>query len=696
MDGVSQTKPATVRARVWIGFVAISVLAFGVRFAFLSQARSVPLFHAPIVDARSYWDWSDRIVAGDWMGEQVFYQAPLYPYFLAVAKLAVGADLWRVRLIQIVIGALACGVLYLAGRRWFGARAGLVAGVMLALYPPAIFFDALIQKANLGLLWMTLLLWALSLVRERASRWRLLLAGGVLGLLMLTREETLLLVPVLALWILFAERERSWRERGLAVATFALALGCVLAPVAWRNWRVGGEFVVTTSQAGTNFFIGNGPAATGIYVPLKPGRSDTVYERADAVELAEAASGRKLTPREVSSFWFARSFEHIRAQPGTWLALVAHKLALLVNWYEVPDAEDQYFYERSSSVLRVLGWVWHFGVLLPLAAAGFVLVLARRRELVALYAIVATLTAGVLLFYLMARYRYPLVPPLVLFAAAGVVEAVTRVRERRTGSLVPALVVAAVCAIPANRTIFARDFQLAESHHNAGVALARQGQFAEAAREYRAALALQPELGPTWGKLGEAHRNLHQGEEARRAFAKAIELRPQDWRYPWQMGLTWLDDGDGVKAIEALERSVALPGANAEPWKALASARQTSGDWGRAIAAWRKARELDPADGNVGVQLAFLLATCPEDGLRNGAEAVAIAQAAVKARPGEAGPLDALAAALAECGRFDEALVAIRAAVVAGERVKGSGMLIGALKAREKVYAEGKAYRVRR
>jgi hypothetical protein len=70
-------------------------------------------------------------------------------------------------------------------------RAGIAAGVLLALYPPAIFMDALIQKSGLSLLLMTLLLWALASAQKTAGRWLLGACGALLGLLMLTREETL-------------------------------------------------------------------------------------------------------------------------------------------------------------------------------------------------------------------------------------------------------------------------------------------------------------------------------------------------------------------------------------------------------------------------------------------------------------------------------------------------------------------------
>ena len=47
------------------------------------------------------------------------------------------------------------------------------------------------------------------------------------------------------------------------------ATALVLAPVALRNRAAGGELVLTTSQAGANFYIGNHPGADGRYQPLR-------------------------------------------------------------------------------------------------------------------------------------------------------------------------------------------------------------------------------------------------------------------------------------------------------------------------------------------------------------------------------------------------------------------------------------------
>ncbi len=64
---------------------------------------------------------------------------------------------------------------------------------------------------------------------------------------------------------------------------------------------------------------------------LRAGRGSPEFERVDATELAEQATGRALTPGEVSSYWTGRTLDYITAQPGDWLRLLARKARLLVS-----------------------------------------------------------------------------------------------------------------------------------------------------------------------------------------------------------------------------------------------------------------------------------------------------------------------------------------------------------------------------
>ena len=126
------------------------------------SARS-PFFALLMGDARGYDEWAQRIAGGDWLGHEVFYQAPLYPYLLGVIYAIAGRHLLARPHRP---GADRVGVVRAArARRARGCsrgRAGIAAGLMLALYAPAIFFDGLLQKSVLDVFFVCLALWLMS------------------------------------------------------------------------------------------------------------------------------------------------------------------------------------------------------------------------------------------------------------------------------------------------------------------------------------------------------------------------------------------------------------------------------------------------------------------------------------------------------------------------------------------------------
>ena len=380
-------------------------------------------------DSRAYDEWAQQIARGDWLGHEVFYQAPLYPYFLGTLYAMAGRNLLTVRICQAIIGSLACVFLGLAGRRFFSRRIGLIAGVLLALYAPAIFFDALLQKSVLDVFFICLTLWIVSglatesrtglAVVEPGKRVLWLALGLGMGALSLTRENALVLAAVILLWVFVRDRAAG-RERVAAAGAFVLGLAVVIAPIAVRNHIVGGGgFYVTTSQFGPNFYIGNNPRADGTYMPLRFGRGAPEYERQDAIELAERAEGRHLTPAEVSTYWADRALDFITSQPAAWLRLVGRKVALLWNATEMVDTESQESYGEWSTPVRLLAHLGHFGILVPLAALGVWATWPLRKRLWIVHAMTIAYAGSVVMFYVFARYRFPLVPFLVLFASAG-------------------------------------------------------------------------------------------------------------------------------------------------------------------------------------------------------------------------------------------------------------------------------------
>ena len=687
MAFIPDKPPSKDRATLRFGaqVVAVVGLAFLVRLLYLLQIQEMPLFTHLIGDGATYWAWAGRIAAGDWIGSETFYQAPAYPYFLAVVRRVFGDDLWRAHVVHAALGAVACGLLAFAGRAFLSPRAGLYTGVLMALYAPAIFFDGLIQKATLDLVLMAGLLCLLGWMTKRpeakgrrqeeegtgrppsaelgsagaspsrtshatvgadfacgtpsprGGAWRdvvaLLAVGVVLGLMALTREQALLLAGVVLLWILL-RRVEAQRGRVLAAASFLVGMAVVLGPVAWRNYRVGGAFVLTTVQAGPNFYIGNHAGATGRYLALRPGAEWPPLEQRAATELAEAEVGHALSPRAVSHFWLSKSWDYLRREPLDWLGLLVHKWVMVWNAYELSDTESFTLYAHLSWLLGALGRLNHFGVLWPLAAVGLAATLRQWRRWWVLGAMILTVAGGVAIFYVFARYRYPLVPLLAVFAGAGVAE-IERIirwaaaRRSSTGRQLPVAptpssagsrlpvapglpvwatcVIAAVVAVSSNLRLEHQRFLDATAYENWGVILGEDGNAAAAAYLFTEALRHRPESAELHVRLGVARAAEGRGSDALAEFTAALKLDPRLAGAHYQLGLLFAGAGQMEGALEHLQEAVRLEPAFAPANFQLGVVCARTGRLDEAIAAYRQALQIEPANAAAHYNIGALL-----------------------------------------------------------------------------------------
>ncbi len=112
----------------WAAAGIVFAAALIVRVIYLWQVESVPFFRHPAGDAASYLAWAERIGQGDFWGGEAFYQALLYPYFLAVIQWFIGPSLFALRLVQALMGASSCVFVFVAANRLVSSPAGLAAG----------------------------------------------------------------------------------------------------------------------------------------------------------------------------------------------------------------------------------------------------------------------------------------------------------------------------------------------------------------------------------------------------------------------------------------------------------------------------------------------------------------------------------------------------------------------------------------
>jgi dolichyl-phosphate-mannose-protein mannosyltransferase/tetratricopeptide repeat protein len=534
------------RARAVLFFLALVP-----RLVALAQLHGSPWLTVPLGDARFFDDWGQRVAAGEGGGE-VFYQAPLYPYALGLVYALFGHVPGLVRALQCLLGALAAVWIGDGTSRLFGRRAGLAAGALAALYGPWIWYDLQLEKSALACALTAFLFWlALSPMPEGSAGralGRALAAGMALGALTLLRENAAVLLVALAVAV-----GRAREGRGARLAALVGGFALVLAPVALRNRALGGAPLPTASNAGVNFYIGNGAEADGQYRPLIAGRGHPDHEREDATRIAQDMSGRALTPAEVSGFWFRLALSEMRAEPGHWLWLTAHKARLLAHRREIMDAVAFEVFQDGSWVLRVLGLVG-FGLLLPLAVAG--MVLAGRRGNAGLSLAAAGLLAlSILAFFVVGRFRLGLVPLLAPFAGL----ALARLREEGAPRRGAALALAGLALLAAWWPLASSGDERATSAANLASELTRRGDFAGAERFAREARARDPRSADAAYNLGVALRQLGRNAEAVEPFEAAMALEPAySADVLAELGALRALAGDAAGARALLERALAL------------------------------------------------------------------------------------------------------------------------------------------
>jgi tetratricopeptide (TPR) repeat protein len=585
--------------------LGVFLAALALRLAHVWALSNSPFATMLLGDAGTYDAWARRLAEGGWFQTAAFYQAPLYPYALGVVYAIAGPSVMWARVAQAVLGAATCAVLCRAGTRWFGPRAGLISGVIFAVYGPALFLGGLLQKSVLDALLVSgMLLWlapAGPLTRLRGLR-----LGVAVGCLALTRENGLVALPVILLWCLLA------RDRRPLLPALIAGVFLVLGPVAVHNHRAGAGWALTTSQLGPNLYIGNSANATGTYVALRHGHGNAAYEQQDATELASAAAGRRLSPAEVSNYWRNQAADWIGQHPAAWARLYAFKLFLALNGREAADTEDVTSHATWSWVLRLTDAIANFGWLAPLAVLGLYLTRGRWRELWPLYAFGAVFLMSVAIFYVLDRYRYPVVPVLTLFAGAALGDGVAWWRHSHARERSLALAVACAAALLCNWPVALLSPTAAEAvtHYNLGYVLQSDGRTSAAIEEYRHAARLLPTDADVHSNLGVALAAVGRNEEALAEYRTAVQLDPSVTEAHINLGIALASLGRHAEAMTEFDEAIRLDPHSAEAHYNRATALGAQGQAEAAIEEFRRTVRLDPqnsaAHNNLGVLLASI------------------------------------------------------------------------------------------
>ena len=191
-----------------------------------------------------------------------------------------------------------------------------------------------------------------------------------------------------------------------------------------------------------------------------------------------------------------------------------------------------YVFRDWSVVLRTLVWRaggfgFPFGLLLPLAGMG--LVLAHRKLPPPILIFLLLYPASIILVFVSARYRTPVVPLLAVVAAGGVLDLGQRIREKQWARLALASGVAASLVVlatlpgpfPQERT----DYR-AEVHYSVGTRAMNAGDLDSAVEHLRRAVEMRPDHTDARNHLGITYTKLGRLTLAAECFERAVRDNP--------------------------------------------------------------------------------------------------------------------------------------------------------------------------
>ncbi len=508
----------------------------------------------PALDEESYVTWGLRIARGDWFGSKVFYQEPLYPYFLGVVFRVANESLLAARMLQVAISTGTAYLVYRLGKRLFTVNVGVVAAVLYSLTGVVHLYSAELIKATLVThlsAWVCLL----GIEAQESKRARHFVGLGALyGALMLLRGNFVVVAPLVVLWAMGVMiSSRRWA----LVPSLIAGLLVSLAPVALRNHAISGEWVLTTSQGGQNFFIGNSEYATGMYAPIEWVRATPLYEALDFQREAERRVGHALKPGEVSGYWFAEAFRFLKEHPRRGLELSLRKVALLIHGAEIPDNYSLVCMRQTfipSLALAPLGVGW---LVAPALLGAWVW--RRQRSTWFPAGFMIAYGASVVAFFVVSRYRMPALPALSVFAGAFAVSAFEWARDRNLVALGGSLVVIGAgwglaawpwAFIETGSTLDAQCFS------SIGVTLSSSGDVDEAVPYLERARSLRPADPELAYNLGVAYQGLGRLEEAKALYAQTLAAKPRHAQAAYNAGLIELAQGHAQAAKTLIQRAI--------------------------------------------------------------------------------------------------------------------------------------------
>jgi len=375
-----------------------------------------PLYRLYRADHQFYREWGKQIASGNFTSGHVFEQGPLYAYLLGGFYRLFGVNDLLLFVFQMTLGLSTIWMVYRIGILIFDRVTARLAAMICGFYGPIIFYETMVMKTCLTPFLITLAAFGLLQYKELKGRRLWLIVSAVcVGLLILIRENYLLMLPILCAAGWFVAPAVRMKKRQHLLLPVAVGL-LVTLPATLHNYVVSQRFVWVTAGGGEVLYMAWGPDATGYYQPPPFIRPDPEFEHEDFRLEASRRLEEPVDYEESSRFWTRTAMKELFQNPIRSFHLAIFKILILFNDFEIPDSAHYGAYSQFLFPLPYLitfGWIAGFGLV------GLVIPAQDRCGRWWLLAIIGVTVLSVMMVYNFARFRLGMMPLWIVFTAAG-------------------------------------------------------------------------------------------------------------------------------------------------------------------------------------------------------------------------------------------------------------------------------------
>lgn len=223
--------------------------------------------------------------------------------------------------------------------------------------------------------------------------------------------------------------------------------------------------------------------------------------------------------------------------------------------------------------------------------------------------------------------------------------------------------------------------------------IARNVDYCHPERLWTKNIAATPHHGRPYRLLALHLRQAGKTDEAKTALQQSLQLEPNDYKTWVEYGGLCFQERDYDRALELYRQAISVEPRCGPAYGNIGRIELIRGNYAAALAASQAATRADPHDTIFRKQVAWLLATVPDAALRDGAASLRLIDS-IRQNPRQVDIQwhEVRAAALAECGRFDEAIVTANRAVRSAESIHSQRLT--ELKSQLAGYQAGRPWRL--